>query len=102
MTDDNEINRLLASTILQAYGAEVLEAINGTEAIEQVMKFAPDLILMDIQMPVMDGMEAIKEISIKQPQHIPAIALTALALKGDHQKCLEAGFNDYLSKPFEE
>ncbi|WP_222536930.1 PAS domain-containing hybrid sensor histidine kinase/response regulator [Pedobacter polysacchareus] len=102
VTDDNEINRLLASTILQAYGAEVLEAINGTEAIEQVMKFAPDLILMDIQMPVMDGMEAIKEIRIKQPQHIPAIALTALALKGDHQKCLEAGFNDYLSKPFEE
>ncbi|MBB5647174.1 PAS domain-containing hybrid sensor histidine kinase/response regulator [Pedobacter cryoconitis] len=102
ITDDNEINRLLASTILQAYGAEILEATNGLEAIEQTINCTPDLILMDIQMPVMDGMEAIREIRKKMSVSIPAIALTALALKGDNQKCLEAGFNDYLSKPFEE
>lgn len=102
VTDDNEINRLLASTILQAYGAEILEAINGLEAIEKVMNCDPDLILMDIQMPLMDGMEAIKEIRRRLTKKTPAIALTALALKGDNQKCLEAGFDDYLSKPFEE
>lgn len=102
VTDDNEINRLLASTILQAYGAEILEATNGLEAIEQTINCTPDLILMDIQMPVMDGMEAIREIRKKMSTSIPAIALTALALKGDNQRCLEAGFNDYLSKPFEE
>ncbi|RQO65275.1 histidine kinase [Pedobacter sp. KBW06] len=102
VTDDNEINRLLASTILQAYGAEILEAVNGLEAIEKVMNCDPDLILMDIQMPVMDGMEAIKEIRRRLTKKTPAIALTALALKGDNKKCLEAGFDDYLSKPFEE
>jgi PAS domain S-box-containing protein len=101
VTDDNEINRLLASAILTNFGAVVTEACDGQEAIHLVSKKDFDLILMDVQMPGIDGMEAtrqIRETSILTP----IIALTAFALKGDNQKCFDVGMNDYLSKPFEE
>jgi PAS domain S-box-containing protein len=102
VTDDNEINRLLATTILQAYHVHCEEAVNGIDAIEKLQQSTYDLVLMDIQMPVMDGMEAVKIIRTHLLNNTPIVALTALALKGDNQKCLDAGFNDYLSKPFEE
>ncbi|MBB5634978.1 PAS domain S-box-containing protein [Pedobacter cryoconitis] len=102
VTDDNEINRLLASTILQAYNVNCEEAINGVDAIEKLQQHSYDLVLMDVQMPIMDGMEAVKIIRNKLLNKTPIIALTALALKGDNEKCLDAGFNDYLSKPFDE
>ena len=102
ITDDNEINRLLASTILVNFGALITEASNGEEALECLTDDTFDLILMDVQMPVMDGLEATKLIRKKINNHVPIIALTAFALKGDNQKCFDAGMDDYLSKPFEE
>jgi CheY-like chemotaxis protein/HPt (histidine-containing phosphotransfer) domain-containing protein len=102
VTDDNEINRLIAATILKNFGAKILEATNGMEAIEMVKSNTIDIILMDIQMPVMDGINATEFIREHVSKTIPIIALTAFALKGDNQKCFDAGMNDYLSKPFEE
>ncbi|MBC7654204.1 MAG: PAS domain S-box protein [Oligoflexus sp.] len=103
VTDDNEINRLLASTILKNFGANIIEAQNGLEAINQLRdNDTIDLILMDLQMPVIDGLESTEIIRGNIDEHIPIIALTAYALKGDNQKCFDAGMNDYISKPFEE
>ena len=102
VTDDNEMNRLLASTILKNYGAIVEEALNGAEALEKTKNNDYDLILMDVQMPIMDGIETTLQIRNHISTTVPIIALTAFALKGDNIKCLEAGMNDYLTKPFEE
>jgi PAS domain S-box-containing protein len=101
VTDDNEMNRLVASTILENYGATILEAANGEEALSMLDKNIVDLVLMDIQMPVLNGYEAIRLIR-KQANNIPVIALTANAIKGEADKCLEAGMNDYIAKPFKE
>ena len=102
VTDDNEINRLLASTILSNYGANIFEARNGLEAIEIIKQQAIDVVLMDLQMPILDGLEATEIIRKTINTSLPIIALTAYALKGDNQKCFDVGMNDYLSKPFEE
>lgn len=101
VADDNDMNRLVASTILNNYGVEILEAKNGEEAINQCNN-NPDLVLMDVQMPIMDGLEATKKIRELYPQEIPVIALTALALKGEEVKFKQAGMNDYVLKPFQE
>jgi PAS domain S-box-containing protein len=102
ITDDNEMNQLVAATILQNFGAKITQAFNGLEAVEQLKKSTFDIVLMDVQMPVMDGIEATKVIRETISKDLPIIALTAFAIKGDNQKCLDAGMNDYLSKPFEE
>ncbi|MFZ4769178.1 MAG: response regulator [Ferruginibacter sp.] len=102
VTDDNEMNQLVATTILKNYNAEVTKAYNGEDAIEKLSKSTFDLVLMDVQMPVMDGIEATKIIRKTISKDLPIIALTALAIKGDNQKCIDAGMNDYLSKPFGE
>lgn len=102
VTDDNEINRLLASTILENYGAKISEAKNGQEAVELALSNHFDLVLMDVQMPIMDGIEATRAIRKAKQKYVPIVALTAFALKGDNQKCFDAGMDDYLSKPFEE
>ncbi|MGF2411695.1 MAG: PAS domain S-box protein, partial [Ferruginibacter sp.] len=102
VTDDNEMNQLVAATILLNYGAEITEAFNGAEAIEKIKETNFDIVLMDIQMPVMDGFEATKVIRESISTTLPIIALTANAINGDDQKCIAAGMNDYLSKPFEE
>ncbi len=102
VTDDNEMNQLVAATILQNFGAEITEAFNGAEAIERMKETVFDLVLMDVQMPVMDGFEATKIIRESISKTLPVIALTAFAINGDNQKCIAAGMNDYLSKPFEE
>ncbi|MBS4062998.1 MAG: PAS domain S-box protein [Chitinophagaceae bacterium] len=101
ITDDNDMNRLVASTILENYGAAISEAANGEEAIHALTKIKTDLVLMDIQMPVLNGYEAAKIIR-KVGNKIPIIALTANAIKGENEKCIEAGMNDYISKPFKE
>jgi PAS domain S-box-containing protein len=102
ITDDYEINRLVASTILNDYDVITVEAKNGIEAIEKIENETFDVVLMDVQMPEMDGIEATQIIRNKISKTIPIIALTAYALKGDDAKFIDAGMNDYLSKPFEE
>lgn len=101
VADDNELNRLVASTILENYGAIILEAANGDEALKAAENNKADLILMDIQMPVLNGYEATK-ILRDNGDTIPIIAITANAIKGENKKCIEAGMNDYISKPYKE
>lgn len=102
ITDDNEMNRLVASTVFEHYGCIIEEAVNGAEAVEKIKQHAYDIVLMDVQMPVMDGFEATAIIRNTISKDLPVIALTAFAITGDNLKCIEAGMNDYLSKPFEE
>ncbi len=102
LAEDHEANIITISRYLKAKGYQIILAENGQEAIDQAKLHRPDLILMDIQMPVMDGLEAIQRIredSDLKLANIPIIALTALAMTSDKQKCLEAGANDYLTKP---
>jgi PAS domain S-box-containing protein len=101
VADDNDHNRLVASLILQNYGAEIIEASNGEEALSAANNNNPNLILMDIQMPVLNGYEATK-ILRERGITIPVIAVTANAIRGENEKCIEVGMNDYISKPFDE
>ena len=100
IVEDNEANILTLSSYLTAKRYQLLLARNGQEAIALLQSTQPDLIVMDVQMPVMDGLEAIYH--IRQDHrftHTPIVALTALAMTGDRDRCLEAGANDYLTKP---
>lgn len=102
LVEDNDINRLYAKSILKNWHCTADIAENGLVAIEKVKNNRYDIILMDVQMPVMDGYEATKAIRMMNPplRDIPIVALTANATKKDVEKCLEAGMNDYLPKPF--
>ena len=100
VVEDNEKNRMLIKDVLEYYGYQVLEAGNGVEGIAVAKEHRPDLIFMDIQMPVMDGVSAAK--IIKSDPAIKGtrmIALTSFAMKGDKERFLEAGFDDYIAKP---
>lgn len=103
LVEDNDINRMYAAKIIKNWQCEVSEAENGLICLEKHKKHDYDIILMDIQMPVMDGFETTISIrkSFESPKsEIPIIALTANAIKGDNEKCLKIGMNDYISKPF--
>jgi PAS domain S-box-containing protein len=100
LVDDNQMNRLVAATILSNHGAIITTAQNGKEAVEILEKIPFHIVLMDIQMPVMDGVEATAIIRSKISKELPIVALTANAIKGDNDKYLAAGMNGYLSKPF--
>lgn len=105
VAEDVELNQFLARHILESWDFVVVIAGNGLEAIEQLGREPFDCILMDVQMPEMDGIEATHRIrSLPDPvkANIPIIALTANALKGDSEKYLAAGMTDYLAKPFDE
>ena len=105
VAEDVELNQYLVKHILQSWGFEVCLVNNGAEALSKVQEEPFDLVLMDIQMPILDGMEAtrqIRKLSNPSVASIPIIALTANALKGDSEKYLGAGMNDYLAKPFDE
>ncbi len=100
LVEDNEIGIEAMQDYLMAYDYRVIVARTGEEAIAQTHQHHPDLILMDVQMPDMDGLEATTRIRAKQAlTHIPIIALTALAMPGDRERCIKAGANEYLSKP---
>ncbi len=102
LVDDNAFNRLLIDKILSDYGAITVEAENGNIAIEKMVETTFDLILMDIQMPEKDGIEASIEIRNRGITQIPIIAITANAFKAEEERCIKAGMNDYISKPFTE
>jgi two-component system, sensor histidine kinase and response regulator len=102
LAEDNAVNQRLAMRLLEKRGHQVKVANNGREALETLEKEQFDLVLMDVQMPEMDGFEAtaaIREKEKESKQRLPVIALTAHAMKGDRQKCLAAGMDGYLSKP---
>ncbi len=101
LVEDNEMNQLVAQTVLEQNGMKVALATNGVEAVDSVNSLNFDLVLMDMQMPVMDGLQATAIIR-ETHKDLPIIALTANALKGERDKCLAAGMNDFLAKPFEE
>ncbi|MCK5148168.1 response regulator [bacterium] len=100
LAEDNEDNIRTFSDYLEACEYRVTIARNGMEALERAKEIQPDLILMDIQMPGMDGIEAIVQLrQIDEMIDVPIIAVTALAMPGDRERCMSAGANDYLSKP---
>lgn len=99
IVEDNLINQKIALKLLESRGAITEVAHDGQEAIEKIKKGNYDLIFMDCQMPIMDGYQATKEIRDTLKLKVPVIAMTAHALKGDREKCLAAGMNDYITKP---
>jgi two-component system, sensor histidine kinase and response regulator len=102
LAEDNAVNRKLATTLLEKRGHIVVVTENGREALDALERERVDLVLMDVQMPVMDGLEAIQAIRAKEQStraHLPIIAVTAHAMKGDRERCLEAGADDYVTKP---
>jgi signal transduction histidine kinase len=103
VAEDNQVNQLVATKLLQKQGHVVVLANNGKEAVEEVAcRSDLDAILMDVQMPEMSGYEATERIRLMErgtPRHIPIFAMTAFAMTGDRERCLEAGMDGYLSKP---
>lgn len=98
--EDNPQNMRLVRKILKHHGYEVIEAEDGKSGIEMAETQAPDLILMDINLPDIDGLEATRTIKANTSlNHIPIVALTANAMYGDEERCLAAGCNGYISKP---
>ena len=102
LVEDNEMNRDMLSRRLQRKGYEVVMAVDGGEGIDKAQSESPDLILMDMSLPVVDGWEATRRLKdAAETQRIPVIALTAHAMAGDREKALEAGCDDYDTKPIE-
>lgn len=102
LVEDNEINRQVARELIADRAVEVITAVNGKEALEAVRNEPFDAVLMDCQMPVMDGYEATRSIrAIEHLKQLPIIAMTANALPEDRKKCLDAGMNDYVAKPID-
>ncbi len=100
IVEDDPRNLKLIQDVLQVSGYQTLAAVDGQQALELARKRKPDLILMDIQLPVIDGLEATKILKADPgTRRIPIIALTALAMHGDKEKILQAGCDDYFSKP---
>jgi signal transduction histidine kinase/CheY-like chemotaxis protein/HPt (histidine-containing phosphotransfer) domain-containing protein len=100
IVEDNELNRFLAVTILKKWNANIHIAENGQEAVDAMKTKEIDLILMDIQMPVMDGVAASIAIRKELKSNVPIIALTANALESEKEKCWQAGMNEYITKPY--
>ena len=103
VVEDNTINQKVICRLLEKEGCDVSLAKNGKEAVELVKKNKYDLILMDIQMPVMDGFEATIHIrkAEKRDERIPIVAITANAIQGDLERCIEFGMDDYIVKPID-
>jgi CheY-like chemotaxis protein len=104
VAEDNRINRLVVTKLLEKRGYQVTQVSNGEEAIEALEKARFDAILMDLQMPVMSGFEATEIIRTRESgtgRHCPIIALTAHSMKGDRERCLACGMDDYVAKPIQ-
>jgi len=102
LVEDNELNQIVASELLQSAGMQVETAANGQDALEQLEHGSYDLVLMDMQMPLMDGETATRRLR-QDPRHarLPVIAMTANALQADRERCLAAGMNDHVAKPID-
>jgi PAS domain S-box-containing protein len=102
LAEDSEVNRMVAVNMLERLGCHVSVASNGEAAVKAATQTRYQAIFMDIQMPVMDGLQAAREIRAQEApgQHVPIIAVTANAMRGDRELCLNAGMDDYISKPF--
>jgi CheY-like chemotaxis protein len=100
VADDNPAARELVSETLRDLVSALMEAANGREALQKIREARPDLVLLDIQMPEMDGYQVLDEIR-RDPslRNLRVVALTAFAMEGDREKALDAGFDDYLTKP---
>jgi CheY-like chemotaxis protein len=102
LVEDNEMNRDMLSRRLQRRGHEVLIALDGVQGVELAQSQNPDLILMDMSLPILDGWQATQQLkAAPETNTIPIIALTAHAMAGDREKCLEMGCDDYDTKPVE-
>ena len=102
LVEDNEMNRDMLSRRLERKGFEVVLAVDGVGGVEMASSHAPDLVLMDMSLPVLDGWEATRRLkAAPATRHIPVIALTAHAMAGDRERALEAGCDDYDTKPIE-
>ena len=100
IVEDNELNMKLFNDLLEANGYEIIQTRNGLEALELVKTHLPDLILMDIQLPEVSGLEVTKWIKENdEVKHIPVIAVTAFAMKGDEERIRQGGCEAYISKP---
>ena len=100
LVEDNEMNRDMLSRRLRRRGYDVILAVDGAQAVDMAKSEIPDLVLMDLSLPVIDGWEATRQIKANPTtQKIPVIALTAHAMAGDEQKAMEAGCDDYDTKP---
>lgn len=101
VAEDNPKNMRLVGMLLKAAGHEMLTAQDGEEAVRVALEQRPDAILMDIQLPLRSGLEAMQVLRATPGFSIPVIALTAYAMRGDREQFLEAGFSGYLSKPID-
>lgn len=102
LVEDNEMNRDMLSRRLSRKGHEVFIAVDGAEGVDMALSKIPDLILMDMSLPVLDGWEATRQLkATPETKHIPVIALTAHAMAGDREKCFAAGCDEYDTKPVE-
>ncbi len=104
LAEDNVVNQVLASRLLEKHGHSVVVVNNGRSALEALDKEKFDLVLMDVSMPEMDGLETVAAIRAREGAtgfHMPIIAMTAHAMKGDRERCLEAGMDAYVSKPIQ-
>jgi CheY-like chemotaxis protein len=100
VAEDNPVNRELLREILESHGHSVTEACNGEEALQQIEAARPDILLLDLGMPVMDGYTTVQHIRHNPATaNLPILAVTAYAMRGDREKVLESGFDGYLSKP---
>ena len=100
VVEDNERNMRLFCDVLRASGYRTLEATTGESAVERALEHGPDLVLMDIQLPDIDGVEALARLRAdERSASLPVLALTAQAMEGDRERFLAAGFDGYLSKP---
>jgi PAS domain S-box-containing protein len=104
LAEDNPVNQRLALRLLEKMGHRITLVDNGLDALERAMQGGHDLVLMDVQMPGLDGLSATRRIrqwEVEHGGHVPIIAMTARAMQGDRERCLEAGMDDYLSKPID-
>ena len=100
LADDNPVSRELIGEMLEAQGYNIVQAFDGGDALQKIREVRPDLVLLDIQMPVMDGFAVLEQIREDTDlSRVRVVALTAFAMHGDRDKALSAGFNGYITKP---